>query len=211
MGSQKSQKTKQRVVDAALILFKEHGYDAVTIDHICEAGGIVKNTFYYHFKSKEALFSVCMSSQKGLSLNVLSEILLSDGSFFEKFLRMQEPRFAFIMSCGQEVMQYLCRIPSDKLLELFHDEADVHKVEIGLIEKAQAAGEILNSAAPDVLLGAARTQLLGILILASVQDIYRFPDMVRAAFEVVFDVVPELRKGDTNSIRIHLSEEKEEQ
>lgn len=210
MDTPKSQRTKQRIVDAALVLFMEKGFDIVTIDMICDAGDIVKNTFYYHFKSKEELFTTCIGSQKDLSMNALSQILLSDAPYFEKFWQMQKPRFEFIANCGPEVMQYLCRIPSDKLLALMDEEDDVHQVEINLLKKAQTAGEIRNSAEPDVLLGVARIQLLGTLILASTDRRYSFSSLARAGFEVVFNVRPELRVGDTKSIRIMAADEKEE-
>ena len=203
MESPKSLKTKQKIIDTALVLFKENEYDAVTIEQICSVGGIVKNTFYYHFKSKEALFIDCIGSQKGLSLNDLSEILLSDESHFEKFWLMQEPRFEFIQNCGPEIMQYVCRIPADRLLELMDDEADVHQVEITLLNKAKEVGEIRNSADTAVLLGIARTQLLGSLSLWLASGArYSFLEIVRAGFEAIFDTTPELRKGNPDCIRI---------
>ena len=47
--------TKERIRECAIKLFKENGYDNVTVVQICEAAGITKRTFYYHYESKEQL------------------------------------------------------------------------------------------------------------------------------------------------------------
>lgn len=44
---------KTKLMETARELFKEKGYDAVTVNGICEACGVTKTTFYYHLKSKQ--------------------------------------------------------------------------------------------------------------------------------------------------------------
>lgn len=44
---------KARIIDKAGVLFREKGYDAVTVNDICAACGVTKTTFYYHLKSKQ--------------------------------------------------------------------------------------------------------------------------------------------------------------
>lgn len=48
-------RTKQDVADAALALFCERGYHAVTVDEIAAAAGVTKGAFYYYFADKEDL------------------------------------------------------------------------------------------------------------------------------------------------------------
>jgi AcrR family transcriptional regulator len=45
--------TLQRITEAGLRLFIEHGYEATTLDAITAAAGISRRTFFYYFKSKE--------------------------------------------------------------------------------------------------------------------------------------------------------------
>jgi len=47
--------TKERIIDAALVLFEENGYHAVTVDKIVKKSGTSKGGFYHHFKSKDEL------------------------------------------------------------------------------------------------------------------------------------------------------------
>ena len=47
--------TRQALADAALNLFIEHGYDAVTLHDVAEAADVSTTTLLKHFPSKEAL------------------------------------------------------------------------------------------------------------------------------------------------------------
>ncbi|MDQ0298763.1 AcrR family transcriptional regulator [Salibacterium salarium] len=47
--------TKQRITEAALQLFEEYGFHAVTVDTIVRNSGTSKGGFYHNFKSKDEL------------------------------------------------------------------------------------------------------------------------------------------------------------
>jgi TetR/AcrR family transcriptional repressor of nem operon len=47
--------SKTRFLDAALHVIRAKGYSATRIEDICEAAGLTKGSFFYHFESKEAL------------------------------------------------------------------------------------------------------------------------------------------------------------
>lgn len=51
----KKQETRQRLMEAALRLFREHGYDAATVEQIAEAADVAKGTFFNYFETKEAI------------------------------------------------------------------------------------------------------------------------------------------------------------
>ena len=44
--------TKEKIMDVALQMFSERGYEAVSIRDICGEVGIKESTLYYHFKNK---------------------------------------------------------------------------------------------------------------------------------------------------------------
>jgi len=50
-----TRKKRQLVVETALRLFSEKGFDQVPVDSIIEAAGISKGTFYHYFKSKDEI------------------------------------------------------------------------------------------------------------------------------------------------------------
>jgi AcrR family transcriptional regulator len=54
--------TRAKIVEAARILFNQHGFQNVTIDQVMQQAGLTRGGFYNHFKNKEALFSAAVSS-----------------------------------------------------------------------------------------------------------------------------------------------------
>jgi len=53
MPAQHESKTK--LLDAALQVIRTKGYEATTVDEVCESAGLTKGSFFHHFKSKEHL------------------------------------------------------------------------------------------------------------------------------------------------------------
>jgi AcrR family transcriptional regulator len=53
--ARKRQQTRQRIAEAGLRLFLEHGFETTTLDAIADAAGIARRTFFHYFDSKEAL------------------------------------------------------------------------------------------------------------------------------------------------------------
>jgi AcrR family transcriptional regulator len=47
--------TRARILDAALELFSEHGFDGTTLQQIADRLGFTKAALYYHFRSKDDL------------------------------------------------------------------------------------------------------------------------------------------------------------
>jgi TetR/AcrR family transcriptional repressor of nem operon len=53
--------SRQRIVEVAARLFRQHGVDAVGVDAIMHAAGLTHGGFYGHFPSKEALVAAVSS------------------------------------------------------------------------------------------------------------------------------------------------------
>jgi TetR/AcrR family transcriptional repressor of nem operon len=54
-GMRVQHESKIRILDAALRVIRTKGYEATTVDDVCESAGLTKGSFFHHFKSKEDL------------------------------------------------------------------------------------------------------------------------------------------------------------
>jgi len=54
-------RTRERILDAALTLFAEKGYDATSMREIAEQLGITKAALYYHFDSKAEIVQAMLA------------------------------------------------------------------------------------------------------------------------------------------------------
>lgn len=75
MHQQRSEETRNRIIETANLLFSKNGYDATGVAEICQAANVSKGAFYHHFPSKQALFLATMENwliglDNGLSLTV---------------------------------------------------------------------------------------------------------------------------------------------
>jgi len=52
----RSEETRARIVQAALKLFADKGYEATGVAEVCTAAEVSKGAFYHHFASKQAIF-----------------------------------------------------------------------------------------------------------------------------------------------------------
>jgi AcrR family transcriptional regulator len=53
----KRERTRGEIYTAAMNLFLRRGFDAVTIEEICDAADVARATFFLHFPTKEALLT----------------------------------------------------------------------------------------------------------------------------------------------------------
>lgn len=59
---EKTQKTKERILAAALEESGRRSYDAASVNSICEAGQIPKGLIYHNFKGKDELYLQCVKA-----------------------------------------------------------------------------------------------------------------------------------------------------
>ncbi len=63
-----SEPTRQKIIDAAYVLFRRKGFARVNLDEIAAAATVTKRTLYYHFESKDALLAAVLEAQHPLAL-----------------------------------------------------------------------------------------------------------------------------------------------
>ena len=73
MGEQ--EEVRGRIIREATRLFAERGYAATSVREIAEAVGVTKPTLYYHFGSKDGLFTALVNHHLGCWLDVIAGCL----------------------------------------------------------------------------------------------------------------------------------------
>ena len=108
---EQSQKTETAILDAALTLMREAGFEAVTVRDICKKAGITTGAFYHHFQSKEELFD------KGFApLDQYMEKALIDQPEDDPAQRLKVilcNYAVFMENCGELAAQYYQRRLAD--------------------------------------------------------------------------------------------------
>jgi TetR/AcrR family acrAB operon transcriptional repressor len=61
-------KPYDRILDAALRVFRRHGFRRSSIEQVAEAAGLTRQALYHHFQSKEALFRAVIESLYEIAL-----------------------------------------------------------------------------------------------------------------------------------------------
>jgi AcrR family transcriptional regulator len=102
--------TKKQLMDAAIEVFHDKGYQKARVSDIVGAAGVAQGTFYIYFKSKEDVF-----------IRVCSELTVS----FSKML--ENTTDIFSGSSHLEIRANLNRFIS-RLITLFHDNGKLTRI-----------------------------------------------------------------------------------
>ena len=151
---------RQEISDRALGLFRERGFDNVTVQDICDACGISKPTFYTRFKSKDDLI---VDFYEGVSLRLndrLSE-LVGTASAWDQIRICFGTIVDETEAAGQELMR---RMLITNLREDRHslDERPYLKHAMAaIIARGQASGEFGNHSDSERLCEAADRMFTG--------------------------------------------------
>ena len=66
--------TKQRILNAALDLFSQKGFSAVSVRDICKVVDIKESSVYYHFKNKQAIFDELLRHFEASASDLMSQL-----------------------------------------------------------------------------------------------------------------------------------------
>ncbi|MGJ7912910.1 TetR/AcrR family transcriptional regulator [Neobacillus sp. LXY-1] len=67
--------TRDKIIEAALVLFAKNGYEGTTLTEIAKAVGIQKPSIYNHFKSKEEIFLTIYEKLLWLHIHQIEKLM----------------------------------------------------------------------------------------------------------------------------------------
>ena len=81
-------RSNDRILQKALGLFSERGYDATSVREICEAAGITKPTLYHFYGSKEGVYRAIVEGALERFRADMVGALAGEGTLRERLVRM---------------------------------------------------------------------------------------------------------------------------
>ncbi len=84
--TKKGERTRQAILESALALFTEHGYDATTMRAVADHAGVSTGNAYYYFESKEHLIQGFYARTHVEHLAACEDILASETGFKERLV-----------------------------------------------------------------------------------------------------------------------------
>lgn len=141
--------TKYKIMENTIKLIKNSSNSEVTIADICTATGITKSTFYYHFRSVDEIIEYFLRDLGQTVQDSMPQILMQETTFkqiLSLFLLIDER----IVDAGPAISAYrYSYLLKKKILFYFPKQEPTWDIIVTLIQKAQTAGEILNTRPPE--------------------------------------------------------------
>ncbi len=140
----KREKTREHILDTALALFAEQGFEKATMRGIAKAAGLSLGASYYHFRSKEEL-ALGYYQRSGTEAASANAGLIADTKDFTKRFRALALFKFSQLSEHRSLIKVLARHGADfsHPLSPFSEESkEIREEAIGLIEEAMEGSTI---------------------------------------------------------------------
>jgi AcrR family transcriptional regulator len=135
----KSEETRLRILDAALALFRERGFDAATMRDIAAQAGVATGAAYYYFSSKDAIVLAFyeratreMASQEEDVLTGSKDLRSRLAGILEIKLRYFEPSRRLLTALAGHVD------PAHPLSPFSQETREIRERDIAMFERAIA-------------------------------------------------------------------------
>lgn len=136
--SEISSKHIKSVIETAIELFKEKGYENVSVNDICKTAGVARSSFYLMFSGKKDIVDRILSDVR-LDSNELTNDLITAKNDFERMWVLCNRYLKVANSFGPEMTGTMFRL---ELLDEIDLLDEVHKIDDWMIELTRNAQEM---------------------------------------------------------------------
>lgn len=149
---EKTEDTKQRIVETTVKLAQERGFENVTVKDICDTLGISKGTFYVYFHNINEAIGGTYAFTEAKKANRLPEILLTYDDPLDQIWELAKMDVERHISLGPNVLAQITTLNvNEDALQVDGDLPPTFKAYVALIQKMQQNGEIQNLTDPFLL------------------------------------------------------------
>ncbi len=180
--------TKKNVINTSLRLFKEKGYQNVTIDEICSTAGISKSTFYYYFKTKDGLLDDFYDIESQIGIDQIESFITSNNRW-EQFWNTIEPFVDHTINAGPEIISqlFIANLQTDR--NTFSPENVNTRIPVAIIKKGQEEGHFNNSSDAEEIYSVIKNTIIGIAVIWCIEKgSFDEKEAIRKALISILDV-----------------------
>jgi AcrR family transcriptional regulator len=145
---------RSRVLDAAVELFAQHGYDGTSVSQVINRAGVAKGGFYHHFPSKEALLYEVYGDLIGRQLAAMDEILARGLPAPETLRALIHDLVVTTAASARPALVFwreMHRLGDERTADYRRARRRYHDAVRRLVRDAQAAGEFDSVASADTV------------------------------------------------------------
>ncbi len=185
------QDTKERIRTCAIELFKEFGYENVTVVQICREADITKRTFYYHYDSKEQLLYGLIDYMGVKAEQLLKSLAAQQTNLGMLWELMSVYSFKSVEYGPNIIKQIYVLMMQGKgsADEHFPFSTYLYDLVVRTVINAQRAGEIVNPCPPEDIAFTLYHAFRSVVITwAAENGAFDLVDTYRKVFEVVLGI-----------------------
>lgn len=141
--SRETSKNTSKILNASMDLFKEKGYNNVSVNEICKKAGIQRCSFYNLFSNKDDIIIYIVSNLQGDYKGTLEEFIATDDEL-QRIWLLYYKYLDMAIKLGPEMVGVLCKLEIDNRLGLIHYIEQYKDWFIALVKECQKKKIIKN-------------------------------------------------------------------
>jgi AcrR family transcriptional regulator len=181
---------RQAILEAAIGVFAQHGFDAATTDDIARAAGLSKGGLYWHFKSKDEILAAVLMQFFDQEMAALAGLVAAGGSASVR-VRKLVSQAAADMAQLEQVLPialefYALAARQEHVRQWIQGYyGRYHSLLVALLRQGYASGEFRAGTAETAALTLI-AQMEGLALVRSIEPrVVRLPDQAEAAAELL--------------------------
>lgn len=189
MISQSIMNKEQKILETALKLFVEFGFQGTPTSKIAKEAGVANGTLFHYFATKEALIGeLYVIIKTELNQLLVSKTNMNDGikdSFKQVYCSTinwaldNQEKFHYIQQV--QFSPHLAQIPT----EVLHEQTQMHS---DFIEQAKASGAI-KIMPTDLIFTLVNSQIMGIYQYILTQPTEQQQEIIAQGFEMIWELI----------------------
>lgn len=194
--SDKSSKHIKPITESALRLFRERGYENVSVNDICAAAGIARSTFYLAFSNKKQIVDKLIADARLDREEFFGDFVVAENDF-ERMWILCNRYLTVAMEFGPEMTATLFSLELMGELNILDLTHQVDEWMIQLCRNAQRAGVILSPEPAEIIAP------MGVSMAyyttyewAFRRGSFNLRQMTRRRAEALFNLAPTYRMSD---------------